>query len=146
MKAILKSYRDTYSKKSIISKLHVNDTFICDILEDVSRDLNRDGDLNDLGETKIHGETAIPAGTYKMIINISPRFKKLLPRLINVPGFDGVLIHTGNQIQDTHGCLLVGTRGIDCIKGGTSTPAMTKLMKELAKYDEYEIQIIDKKL
>jgi hypothetical protein len=146
MKAILKNIRDTYSKKSTISKLYVNDTFICDVLEDICRDTNRDGDLNDLGETKVYGETAIPAGTYKMIINISPRFKKLLPRLIGVAGYDGVLIHTGNLPEHTHGCLLVGTRGIDCIKGGTSTPAMTKLMKELAKYDEYEIQIIDKKL
>lgn len=143
MKALIKVKRDIYTKKSTIGKLYVNDKFICDTLEDVCRDLNKDGDLNDVGETKIYGETAIPAGTYKMIINISPRFKKLLPRLLNVTGFDGVLIHSGNVPADTHGCLLVGTRGLDCIKGGTSVKALTLLMSELKKFDEYEIQIVD---
>lgn len=143
MKALIKVKRDIYTKKSTIGKLYVNDKFICDTLEDVCRDLNKDGDLNDVGETKIYGETAIPAGTYKMIINISPRFKKLLPRLLNVAGFDGVLIHSGNIPAETHGCLLVGTRGLDCIKGGTSVKALTLLMSELKKFDEYEIQIVD---
>jgi hypothetical protein len=146
MKATLKVIRDTYTSKSTIGKLYVNDVFICDTLEDTCRDTNRDGDLNDTGEQKIYGETAIPSGTYKMIINISPKFKKLLPRLIGVAGYEGVLIHTGNIPADTHGCILIGTRGLDCIKGGTSTKAMTALMKELGKYDLYEIQIIDKQL
>lgn len=144
MKAIITIKRDTYTNKSTIGKLDINGIFICDTLEDVCRDINKDGDLKDIGEAKIYGETAIPSGIYKMIINISPRFKKLLPRLIGVEGYDGVLIHTGNIPADTHGCILVGTRGLDCIKGGTSTPAMTKLMTELKKYDEYQIIIIDK--
>ena len=146
MKAILKLNRDNYTSKSTIGKLYVNNTFICDTLEDTCRDINKDGDLKDKGEVKVYGETAIPSGIYKMIINISPRFKKLLPRLIGIEGYDGVLIHTGNIPADTHGCILVGTRGLDCIKGGTSTPALTRLMTELKKYDEYEIQIIDKTL
>lgn len=144
MKAVLKLKRDTYTTHSTIGKLYVNEVFICDTLEDVCRDTNRDGDLNDAGETKVYGETAIPHGIYKFIINISPRFKKLLPRLLNVAGYDGVLIHSGNIPADTHGCILVGTRGTDCLKGGTSIKALTKLMTELKKYDEYQIQIIDK--
>lgn len=145
MKAILTLNRDTYTSKSTIGKLDINGVFICDTLEDPCRDLNRDGDLKDQGEIKIYGDTAIPSGIYKMIINISSRFKKLLPRLIGIDGYDGVLIHTGNIPKDTHGCILVGNRGLDCIKGGTSSPAMTKLMNELKKYDEYQIVIIDKK-
>lgn len=145
MKAILTLKRDTYTSKSTIGKLDINGTHICDTLEDVCRDINKDGDLNDTGENKVFGETAIPSGIYKFIINISPRFKKLLPRLIGVEGYDGVLIHTGNVAADTHGCILVGTRGLDCIKGGTSTLAMNKLIAELKKYDEYQIVIIDKK-
>ncbi len=145
MKANLKLIRDTYTSKSTIGKLYINDVFLCDTLEDMCRDINKDGDLNDQGEAKIYGETAIPSGDYKMIINISPRFKKLLPRLIGVEGYDGVLIHTGNSPLDSSGCILVGTRGLDSIKGGTSSIAMNKLMIELKKYDEYQIQIIDKK-
>lgn len=145
MKANLKLLRDTYTNKTTIGKLYLNDVFICDTLEDVCRDLNKDGDLDDKGETKVYGETAIPSGTYKMIINMSPRFKKLLPRLIDVKGYDGVLIHMGNFAKDTHGCILVGTRGVNVLQGGTSMKALAKLMTELTKYKEFEIQIIDKK-
>jgi len=57
---------------------------------------------------KIHGETAIPAGTYVVELTQSPRFKRVLPLLLNVANFVGVRIHTGNSVEDTHGCLLVG--------------------------------------
>ncbi len=146
MKAILKLNRDTYTNKTTIGKLYLNDIFICDTLEDVCRDLNRDGDLNDPGEVKIFGETAIPAGTYPVIINMSPRFKKMLPRLSGIEDYDGVLIHHGNFSKDTHGCILVGTRGVDVLQGGTSMKALARLMTEMSKYKEFEIQIIDKKL
>lgn len=145
MKAILKLNRDNYTSKTTIGKLYLNDIFICDTLEDTCRDINRDGDLNDVGEAKIFGETAIPAGTYPVIINMSPRFKKMLPRLSGIAGYDGVLIHAGNFAKDTHGCILTGTRGIDCILGGTSVKALTKLMDAMAKFKEFEIQIIDMK-
>jgi len=146
MKAILKLNRDTYTNKTTIGKLYLNDVFICDTLEDVCRDNNRDGDLNDSGEVKLYGETAIPAGTYPVIINMSPRFKKLLPRLSGIEGYTGVLIHSGNFAKDTHGCILVGTRGVDILQGGTSMKALARLMTEMSKYKEFEIQVIDKKL
>lgn len=60
MKAILTLKRDTYTSKTTIGKLYLNDVFICDTLEDVCRDINKDGDLDDKGETKVYGETAIP--------------------------------------------------------------------------------------
>ena len=145
MKANLKLLRDTYTNKTTIGKLYLNDVFMCDTLEDVCRDLNRDGDLDDPGETKIYGETAIPSGIYKITLEMSPRFKKLLPLLHGIKNYTGVLIHHGNFAKDTHGCILVGTRGIDVLQGGTSLKALAKLMTELSKYTEFEITIIDKK-
>lgn len=83
-----------------IGKLYVDGTYFCDTLEDRVRDLTK--------EKKVPGQTAIPAGTYEVIVNISPRFRRKLPRLLDVPGFDGILIHRGNTAEDTAGCILVG--------------------------------------
>ena len=72
--------------------------FICHTLEDVQRDV------------KIAGKTAIPWGMYKLIVNMSNRFKKRLPLLLDVPNFEGVRIHGGNTEQNTEGCILVAAR------------------------------------
>ncbi len=88
--------RDTYT----IGKLYVDGQYWCDTLEDRVRDLSR--------EKKVPGETAIPAGTYDIVVNISPKFKRLLPRLLGVPHFKGILIHRGNTDKDSAGCILVG--------------------------------------
>jgi len=91
-----------------IGKLYIDGVYFCDTLEDKVRDLNKDGDLNDPGETKVYAETAIPYGTYKMIVNWSPKFKRLLPRLLNVPHFDGILMHRGSNALHSAGCILIG--------------------------------------
>lgn len=96
--------KETYT----IGKLYVDGVYFSDTLEDKVRDYNKDGDLEDAGETKIYGETAIPYGRYKVILNLSPRFRRILPRLMGVKHFDGILIHPGNTAKDTHGCILVG--------------------------------------
>jgi hypothetical protein len=80
-----------------VGKLYINGVYECFTLEDPVR------------ETKIHGETAIPYGTYNVIINQSARFKRELPLLLNVKNFAGVRIHPGNTVEDTEGCILVGT-------------------------------------
>ena len=91
-----------------IGALFVNGKLFCNTLEDTVRDLNQDGDLNDAGEGKVYGQTAIPYGTYEVVITYSNRFKKQLPLLENVKGFEGIRIHPGNTKEDTHGCILVG--------------------------------------
>lgn len=81
-----------------IGRMSIDGKYFCDTLEDTVR---KPGG-------KIPGRTAIPAGKYKIKLTESLRFGKLMPRLMDVPGFTGVLIHSGNTAEDTEGCILVG--------------------------------------
>lgn len=86
----------TQNEICTISKLFIDGVFECFILEDTIR------------QSKIKNETAIPGGNYEVIISYSNSFKKELPLLLNVPNFKGVRIHSGNDKNDTEGCLLPG--------------------------------------
>lgn len=90
-----------------IGRLYIDGKFYCNTLEDTVRDINKNGTF-DCGEFKIKGHTAIPYGEYEVIVNYSPKFKRELPRLLNVPHFEGILIHRGNTHKDSSGCILVG--------------------------------------
>lgn len=91
-----------------IGKMYIDGEYFCDTLEDTDRGLSQSMDLNEIKSKKVPGQTAIPTGTYKVIVNQSPKFKRNLPRLLAVPGFEGVLIHRGNTNKDTAGCILIG--------------------------------------
>lgn len=102
----LKVKRVALKDEYTIGRLYINGEYFCDTLEDTVR------------EEKIYGKTAIPCGTYKITMDVvSPKFKDRswaqpydgkLPRLLDVPNYEGVLIHVGNTASDTSGCLLVG--------------------------------------
>ncbi len=92
----LKLIRKYPAADCTISELYVNDQFECYTCEDVERPV------------KIAGVTAIPRGTYEVVITFSDRFQRLLPLLLNVPNYEGVRIHPGNTAADTEGCILPG--------------------------------------
>lgn len=98
MKITLKriALRSSYT----IGRLYIDGHYFCDTLEDPVRDLDK--------TPKVPGATAIPAGTYAVVVNRSPKFGRRLPRLLRVPHFEGILIHRGNTAADTAGCILVG--------------------------------------
>lgn len=92
-----------------ISRLYVNgELFGCNTLEDTDRGLKQDMTLEEIRKKKVYGQTAIPSGRYECVYTYSNRFKKMLPLLKGVPGFDGIRIHSGNSAKDTEGCILVG--------------------------------------
>lgn len=98
-----------YKKHSYtIGDLYVNSVWFSNTLEDADRGLSDDMDLDMIQSLKKPSITAIPTGTYKVLITYSPRFKSRMPILMNVKGFDGIRIHSGNTNRDTSGCLLVG--------------------------------------
>ena len=118
MELILK--RIALRSEYTIGKLYVNGEYVCDTIEDTVRDLDKDGKFAN-GEVKIPGKTAIPYGRYEITMKVkSPKYSNFtkyswakkydgyLPRLLNVPHFDGVLIHVGNSALDSEACVLVG--------------------------------------
>ena len=107
---------------------------ICDTLEPSWRDYKG-------GELKISKKSAIPEGTYRVVITKSQRFRKYLPLLVGVPGFEGVRIHAGNTSRDTEGCILVG-QNLQVGKVLWSRITLEKLMKLIE--NEKEIYIIIK--
>lgn len=112
-----------------IGSLSIDGKKFCDTLEDKVRDLNKNG-VFDGDEKKVYGETAIPYGTYDVVVDYSPKFKRELPRLQNVKHFEGILIHRGNTAEDSAGCILVGENKV---KGKVinSTPYEKELVRIL---------------
>ena len=106
MKLLLK--RIYFSPTYTIGKLFIDGKYFSDTIEDVNRDLNKDGDLLDNGESKVYAQTCIPFGTYDVIVNRSPKMKRDLPRLLNVPHFEGILIHRGSSEKSSAGCIIIG--------------------------------------
>lgn len=127
-----------------IGKLFIDGKYFCDTLEDKNRDLNKNGKF-DNGETKVYTETAIPYGLYKVAVTYSPKFKRDLPLLLDVPYFEGIRIHRGNTPKDTAGCILVG-ENTQVGKVLNSTPyeeRIVKMMKEASSNgEEITIEIV----
>ena len=136
----LRVERQIFDDESTLGELFIDGAEECFVLEDAVREVPD----KPVEEWKVAGKTAIPYGTYKLIINHSQRFNRDLPLLLDVPGFSGVRIHPGNTAIDTEACLLVGRRrGEDFV--GESRAAFgllyPKLVAALAAGDEITIEI-----
>ena len=117
MKLTLK--RIARKKDYTIGRLFINGEYFCDTIEDKDRGLDQSMSLANIQRLKVKGKTAIPTGTYTIVMNVvSPKFDKKqlyhdfcggrVPRLLNVKGFDGILMHSGYNQNDSAGCLIVG--------------------------------------
>jgi len=106
------------TEKSSIGELWLDGKFECYTLEDAMRPV------------KLDGKTAIPLGTYEVTIDMSTRFKKLMPHILDVPGFEGIRIHAGNTDADTEGCLLLGMMKAKDFVGG-SKDALAHFLPQL---------------
>ena len=134
-----------------IGDLYIDGKWFSDTLEDTDRGLTNTMSKDEIAKVKVYGKTAIPTGTYVVDMNtVSPKFGKRswakpyggkVPRLLDVPGYEGVLIHPGNTADDTLGCILVGRNKV---KGQVVESQITfkALMKVLTKTkDEITITI-----
>ena len=129
----LKLKRTYKGPEYTIGKLYINNEYFCDTLEDAVR------------KKKVYAETAIPFGKYEVTISYSPRFKKNLPLLLNVPDFEGVRIHSGNTKDDTEGCILVGfnkAKGKVLDSRSTFTKLMARLKPVYEIKEKIELEIV----
>lgn len=123
--------------KSTIGHFYIDGSLFCYSLEDVVRPA---------GE-KVYGQTAIPTGTYVVVVDYSPHFSRDMPHILNVPGFEGVRIHSGNTDANTGGCILLGDSKINNDFIGESKQAFGRfwdiLQNRLARKEEITITIGD---
>ena len=114
--------REPTKNDTTLGALFIDDHWQCHTLEDIIRPV---------GE-KVYGETAIPAGRYKLVLSMSNRFKRILPEVLAVPEFTGIRIHAGNTAKDTEGCLLLGqTRNVETRSIGQSKLALAAFMTKI---------------
>ena len=144
----LKLKRIFKGDKYTIGNLFINDKKFCDTLEDTDRGLDASMSVSKIIALKKFGITAIPKGTYEVVMNVvSAKFSKYkqytfcggrVPRLLNVPGYDGVLMHIGNKPEDTDGCILVGKNTVKgMITSSTETfMSFYKILEGASKKNE----------
>ena len=104
----LKLLRDTFTPVHTLGKLLVNGVMAWWTVEDTVREDPIPATPEN--EAKVQDKTAIPEGEYTVKLSYSNRFKKVLPEVLDVPGFTGIRIHAGNTAADTSGCIIIGNK------------------------------------
>jgi hypothetical protein len=128
----LKIERFEFGETFTVGKMYIDNVYFCYTLEDKFRT-----------GAKVNGQTAIPNGSYDVIVDLSTRFGKQLPHILNVPNFTGVRIHSGNTSKDTEGCILLGHTwaGKDFI--GNSKLAVEAFIEKLNKAKKAKLEIVN---
>jgi hypothetical protein len=129
--------RDEFTPRSTIGSLYADGAFVCYTLEDCDRFL-------EAGGVKVQNETAIPRGKYNVIVNFSNRFQTMMPLVMDVPGFTGVRIHSGNTDKDTDGCILVGMdKAVDMLTHSREAASVvyTLINKAIANGESVTIEV-----
>ncbi len=132
--------KETYT----IGKLYIDGVYFCDTIEDKDRGLNQIMSINDIKKKKVYGETAIPTGTYKLVIDYSNRFKKNMAHILNVPGYEGIRIHTGNSAKDSLGCIIVGKNKVvgKVVESRNTYNQLFPILQKAFKEGEIKITIL----
>lgn len=138
-----------------IGRLYIDGKFFCNTMEDTDRGLTQTTPLDEIRRIKVYSRTAIPTGYYKITLDVvSPKYSKKqqykaidgkLPRLLDVPGFEGILIHIGNTASDSAGCILVGhnkVRGQVVNSTSTFNELYSLLLDRKRKGEEIFIKIV----
>ena len=124
--------RQVYTPTSTLGVLLIDSKVLCYTLEDVVRESSA---------PKVPGQTAIPAGRYEIVVDMSARFKRMMPLLLNVPNFEGVRLHGGNTSGDTEGCILVAYNKVDdSTIQGSAEAAITERLQDK---QQHFIEIVD---
>lgn len=133
----LELYRRKLTEKTTQGTLFSDEKFVCWTLEDKWRDLST--------EPKVPKQTCIPEGHYQLVLDMSIRFGRIMPHILDVPNFTGIRIHPGNTEADTEGCILVGlSRSLDYV--GMSRMAFNRLMLLLEEPQKTQEITLDVKL
>lgn len=131
----LRLHRDLCAPGYTLGKLYVDDAFLGYTCEDADRTL-------ETGGKKVYGKTAIPRGRYRVERRWWSRFSVTVPHLLDVPGFEGIYIHGGNDADDSLGCPLLGAqRTRDGVRDCAGVNHQLRAMVELAELNGEEVWI-----
>ena len=129
--------RFEYGTNYTIGHFYIDGVYQCFTLEDKVREVEG----QPVSQWKIANQTAIPRGTYKVVNDFSPHFNGIRPHILDVPGYEGVRIHSGNTDKDTEGCILLGKdwAGTDFI--GSSSVAFLQVFDQIKDATDMTITI-----
>lgn len=148
----LKLVREFFTPTETLGSLLIDGRFFCYTLEDVDRGLKQSMALADIKSKKVKAQTAIPYGKYKVELTLSNRFKKIMPLVVDVKGFEGIRFHGGNTHLDSEGCILVAKQRninkvhatIKKITNWIFGSESDRLIKKLTGEKDIELEIIRK--
>lgn len=137
---IRENFTDDYTE----GKLFINGVYVCDTIEDCDRGLDQSMSEDEILKKKVYGKTCIPYGRYKVIIDYSNKYGKMLIHILNVKGFDGIRCHSLNEASQSLGCIGPGKRtapGWVSKSRDTYKIIHSKVEEALKRGDEVHIEI-----